>query len=157
MHRVPSHPPVGERHRAQRFLAALALAAALAVPATAIAASPNNWSATAYSEYGNANCGGHIPGAPLLAIVDFTRQGGHMTIRVRMDGDPATANTDYILSLWNAADCSQIGGVVGTITTDAFGVADETFSKIGTKGAKTFFAALWNDTLDIWNDTTIVP
>jgi hypothetical protein len=140
-----------------RRLLAMAALVALVVPASVLAASPNNWTASAYAEYGNAACGSHIPGAPLLAIVDFTRSGGHMTIRVRMDGTPATADTDYILSLWDAGDCSRIGGDIRPVTTNGFGVADETFTNIRTQGAKTFFATLWNTDLGFYNDTTIVP
>ena len=130
---------------------------ALLVPATVSAASPNSWTTGAFLEYGNENCGGHIEGAPLLGSVEFTRSGGHMTLRVELDGSPATADTEYILTLWDAGDCSQIGGDIGTVTTNGFAVANETFTGIRTKGAKTFFATLYNTDLDFYNDTTIVP
>ena len=148
----------GHRRRdaVRRLLVAIGLVA-LIVPATVGAASPNNWTDSAFFEYGNANCGGHIEGAPLLGSVEFTRSGGHMTLRVELDGAPATADTDYILSLWNATDCTKIGGDIATLTTNGFAVATATFEGIRLKGAKSVFAALWNDDLGIWNDSTIVP
>jgi hypothetical protein len=130
---------------------------ALIIPATVSAASPNNWTAAANLEYGNQACGAHIPGAPILGTVEFTRTGGQMALRVQVGGEGATADTDYVLTLWNASDCSQIGGEIATITTDGSGVADETFTGIKLKGAKSFFATLWNVSLGFYNDTTIVP
>jgi hypothetical protein len=140
----------------RRALAALGLVA-LIIPATVSAASPNNWTATANIEYGNAACGNHIPGAPIVGTVEFTRTGGQMALRVQVGGEGADADTDYILTLWNASNCSQIGGEIATITTDGSGLADESFTGIRLKGAKSVFATLWNVDLGFYNDTTIVP
>ena len=134
-------------------LVAMALGVALLVPSAASAASTKNWTATTQFQYGNADCGANDVGLPTLGDLVATKHGGSLDLHVSLDGSPATASTTYDLYLYDGA-CNQVG-LVGEVTTDAFGVADVTFKRVKGNGSTSYFATLHGT--NGWNDSPIFP
>jgi len=89
----------------------------------------------------------------VLGDLAVSKHGKTLSLHVTLDGTPATANTTYDLYLFSGA-CGQLG-LVGQVTTNAFGVADVTFTRVPMSGATTFFASLMGP--NGWNDTPIFP
>lgn len=135
------------------MLVAMALGVALALPSATFAAGNGKWTANTQFQYGNAACGGDLSGLPVLGDLAVSKHGKTLSLHVTMDGSPATANTTYDLYLFTGA-CTQLG-LLGQVTTNAFGVADVTFNRVSTGGATTFFASIMG--ANGWNDTPIFP
>jgi hypothetical protein len=89
-------------------------------------------------EYGNADCGDSVPGAPVIGTARFLRSGDRMTVRYVMNaGDAATA---YEVWLFDADTCGPLRRL-GSFTTDAAGAGWFTSKQVNVAGSSRFYAA----------------
>lgn len=120
----------------KRTIACLLTAGALAIPAAALADSPNNPKADI--QQGNAFCGADLPNLPVIGFTNYHRIDA-TTISVEYHLKNAAPNTTYQVQLWGGA-CSFFG-VVGDVTTNKNGVANGTGTVTVPAGETQFFAS----------------
>jgi hypothetical protein len=77
------------------FLAALALSLAAGLAAVALAAKATK--ATANLEGGNASCGVHEPGDPVIGTASFKRKEDSVTVKVKVTGGEPFAHYEFAL------------------------------------------------------------
>ncbi|MBM3660090.1 MAG: hypothetical protein FJW95_11405 [Actinobacteria bacterium] len=88
-------------------------------------------------EYGNANCGDTVMGAPVIGNARFLRSGDRMTTRYVMSaGD---ANTQYEVWLYDGDACAPLRRL-GTFSSDAAGAGAFTSKQVGVAGSSRFYA-----------------
>ena len=143
-----------DRPRRRLVLVAAAMAVAMLIPGVVSAAS-SNFHAFTYAQAGNEYCGADMPELPRLAFVEITKKGPWLTVRTSFDGTPASANTAYDVFVFSAS-CNELG-VLGTVTTNAYGVANVTLPKFKLPSGTTSLFIAIQDPSNNWNDTPIVP
>jgi len=93
--------------------------------------------AEAHVEYGNADCGDTVLGAPVIGSARFVRSGDRMAVRYVMTaGDAAT---DYEVWLFDADTCGPLRRL-GSFTSDAAGGGSVTSKQVGVAGSSRFYA-----------------
>ena len=93
--------------------------------------------ANANVEYGNANCGDPVLGAPVIGTVRFLRSGDQVMLRYVMTAGDAT--TDYDVHLFDADTCALLGRL-GSFATDAAGAGRFTSTRVAVAGTTRFYA-----------------
>jgi hypothetical protein len=90
-------------------------------------------------EYGSFTCGTHVQGVPIVGTAGFKRGGDRLKLSFSLQSSPEV-NTDYDVYLFDGDTCTEIGGVLGSFTTDASGAGSLHVKKIDVSGHDTFFA-----------------
>lgn len=112
-------------------LGAVALVAQSGVAAAAVT------TAEAQVEYGNANCGDTIMGAPVIGSARFVRSDNQLVLRYTMTaGD---ANTDYDVVVHDGDTCAPIGPA-GSFTSNGAGRGRTQSKVLEVKGHDRFYA-----------------